>query len=51
MPIWTEFAEAVKEEDVDIVRMNVGKNDIPSEFIMEYQGNRYPTMYIKVRTR
>ena len=48
MPVWMSLGDALKNEDVDIVRMNLRENEIPPEFKDEMFVKDYPSMFFKV---
>ena len=49
MPDWMEFGEAMRKEEINVVRMNMQANEIPPEYKTEFQVKEYPTIFFKVK--
>ena len=47
MPVWESLGAALRNEQVDVARMNLRDNEIPPEFKEEMFVKEYPTMFLK----
>ena len=48
MTTWLELGDALEDEDVDVVMMNMMENEIPPEYKQQLFVKDYPSMFFKV---
>ena len=48
MSTWLELGDALEDEDVDVVMMNMMENEIPPEYKQQLFVKDYPSMFFKV---
>ena len=48
MSTWLELGDALEDEDVDVVMMNMMENEIPPEYKQQLFVKDYPSLFFKV---